>query len=595
MADSLISHHVVIVGAGFDGLATAVGLAGPAVRITRILLAALAAAGLCGAIARAGDAAAGRSVFLQQCSICHSASPDDHGGAQGPSLAGLLGRHAAADPAFSYTAALRAAPLTWDAATLDRFLASPTSVVPGSAMVAAVPNSAERGDLIAYFASLSSSSRSSVAAPPAPAPAGTAPIGASEDWRKDFPGRVHHIDIASLPPPYATASANNGPRLVARPAAAQLSVPAGFRVATLAAHFDGPRKMLVAANGDIFISEIYGGRITALRPAPNNDALVSRTNYATGLTQPFGLAFYPDAEHAQWLYVAQVDRVVRYAYTTGDLSARGEPQTVVADLPHGGGHSTRDITFSPDGRRLFVSVGSGSNIAETMSKKTSEQIRVWEAQHGLGAAWDRETDRAAVLVFEVGSQQPGRRFATGLRNCVSLTRQPQTGELWCTTNERDLLGDDLVPDYSTRIREGAFYGWPWYYLGAHEDPRLAGERPDLRGHVTVPDVLFQSHSAPLGLTFYTATNGASAFPAGYVGDGFVSFHGSWNRGFRTGHKIVRMRMHEGVPTGEYEDFLTGFIVDNGDAWGRPVATVELADGSLLMSDDGAGVIYRISY
>ena len=565
-------------------------------RVTRILLAALAAAGLCGAIARAGDAAAGRSMFLQQCSICHSASPDDHGGAQGPSLAGLIGRHAASDPAFSYSGALRTAPLTWDAATLDRFLASPTTVVPGSMMVTAVPDSAERSDLIAYFGSLPTSSRLSAAvATAAPAAAGTASIGENEDWRKDLPGRVHHIDIAALPPPYATASASNRPKLVARPAAAHLSVPAGFRVAALAAHLDGPRKMLVAANGDIFVSETYGGRITALRPTPDNGALVSRTNYAAGLTQPFGLAFYPDAEHAQWLYVAQVDRVVRYAYTTGDLGARGDPETVVANLPHGGGHSTRDIAFSPDGRRLFVSVGSGSNIGETMSKKTPEQIRAWEAQHGLGAAWDKETDRAAVLVFEVGSQQPPRRFATGLRNCVNLTRQPQTGELWCTTNERDLLGDDLVPDYSTRIHEGAFYGWPWYYLGDHEDPRLAGERPDLRGKVAIPDVLFRSHSAPLGLTFYTATNGASAFPAEYVGDGFVSFHGSWNRGFRTGHKIVRMRMHEGVPTGEYEDFLTGFIVDNGDAWGRPVATIELSDGSLLMSDDGAGLIYRITY
>ncbi len=563
---------------------TAIGARLLGSRVLLIVLAATAA-GLGGARARAGDAAAGRNVFLQQCSICHSASPGDHGGAQGPSLAGLIGRHAAGDPAFSYTAALRAAPLTWDAVTLDRFLASPTSVVPGSAMVVAIPDQAQRSDLIAYFASLGSGS----APPPAAASTG------EEDWRKDHPGRVHRIDVGSLPPPYATASARNGPKLVAQPAGAQLSVPPGFRVALFAAHLEGPRKMLVAANGDIFVGEMRGGRIAALRPTADNGALVSRTNYATGLAQPFGLAFYPDAEHAQWLYVAQVDRVVRYAYTTGDLSARGEPQIVVSDLPHGGGHSTRDIAFSPDGRRLFVSVGSGSNIAETMSKKTPAQIRAWEAQHGLGAAWDQETDRADVLVFENGSQQPGRSFATGLRNCVSLTRQPQTGELWCTTNERDLLGDDLVPDYSTRIKAGAFYGWPWYYLGDHEDPRLVGERPDLRGHVTVPDVLFQSHSAPLGLTFYTATNGASAFPAQYVGDGFVSFHGSWNRGFRTGHKIVRMRMHDGVPTGDYEDFLTGFIVDNGNAWGRPVATVELLDGSLLMSDDGAGVIYRISY
>ncbi|MGA2708325.1 MAG: PQQ-dependent sugar dehydrogenase [Steroidobacteraceae bacterium] len=543
--------------------------------------------------ARAGDATAGRSVFLQQCSICHTAAPGDQGGAQGPSLIGVFGRRAAGDSTFTYTQALRDARLTWDAATLDRFLASPSTNVPGTAMPVAVPDDAQRGDLIAYFASLAAG-----AAPSTPREAAAA-LGAASameaaDWRKDYPGRLHHIDIATLPPPHASASASNHPKLVERPADAQLSLPAGFHIAVFAAKFAGPRKMLVAANGDIILSEIDGGRVTVLRPNPDNGGAASRTVFAQGLKRPFGLAFYPDADHPQWVYVAQTNRVVRYAYATGDSSARSEPE-IVATLPDTGGHSTRDIVFSPDGRRLFVSVGSGSNIAESMPKKTPSEIRRWEAQHGLGAAWGSETDRAAVLVFEVGSKRPGRLFATGLRNCVSLTRQPVTGDLWCTTNERDNLGDDLVPDYSTRVKRGAFYGWPWYYLGANEDPRLRGDRPDLRTHVTVPDVLYQSHSAPLDLTFYTATGGASAFPAEYVGDGFVTFHGSWNRAFRTGHKIVRMRMHGGVPTGDYEDFLTGFIVDDGNAWGRPVCTTELADGSLLMSDDGAGLIYRISY
>jgi len=539
-----------------------------------------------------GDAAAGRTVFLQQCSICHTAAPDDHGGGQGPSLIGVYGRHAAGDPAFGYTAALRAAPLRWDAAGLDRFLASPTTVVPGTAMIVAVPDANERGNLIAYFAQgATAPAAASRALPAGPA----APSAESEDWRKDTPGRVHHIDIASLPQPYASRLARNSPKLVERPANAQLSVPPGFHVAVFAAQFEAPRKMLVAPNGDILVTEMSGGRVSLLRPAPGNGAVASRSVFAAGLKQPFGLAFYPDAAHPQWLYVAETNRVVRFAYTIGDTVARAEPQIVVANLPSGGGHITRDILFSPDARRLFVSVGSASNVAETMSKKTPEEIQRWEAQYGLGAAWDKETERASVMVFEIGSGKPGRLFATGLRNCVSLTRQPDSGELWCTTNERDNLGDDLVPDYSTRIHEGAFYGWPWYYLGAHEDPRLRGDRPDLRDHVTVPEVLFQSHSAPLGLSFYTATGGASAFPAQYVGDGFVSFHGSWNRGFRTGHKIVRLRMHAGVPTGDYEDFLTGFIISDGDAWGRPVATVELPDGSLLMSDDGANLIYRISY
>jgi glucose/arabinose dehydrogenase len=178
---------------------------------------------------------------------------------------------------------------------------------------------------------------------------------------------------------------------------------------------------------------------------------------------------------------------------------------------------------------------------------------------------------------------------------VSLTIQPGNGALWCTTNERDLLGDDLVPDYSTRVQAGAWYGWPWYYMGNHEDPRHAGERPDLAGKVTSPDVPFQAHSAALNLTFYTATSGDSAFPKKYVGEGFAVLHGSWNRAFRTGHKVVRVRMNHGEPTGKYEDFLTGFIVDDGNAWGRPVALMVNKDGSMLLTDDGANVVYRIAY
>jgi len=260
-----------------------------------------------------------------------------------------------------------------------------------------------------------------------------------------------------------------------------------------------------------------------------------------------------------------------------------------------GGHSTRDIAFSADGHKLYVSVGSQSNVAESMSKKSPQQVMEWESAHGKGAAWDLEENRADVLVFDVDSKAPGKVFASGIRNCVSLTVQPGTNSLWCTTNERDLLGDDLVPDYSTRVTQGSFFGWPWYYMGAHEDPRLKGDRPDLKDKVTVPDVPYQAHSAALGLVFYAATSGKSAFPAQYVGDGFAMLHGSWNRGFRTGHKVVRVRMKDGVPTGEYDDFMTGFIVDEGDAWGRPVSGAVLADGSLLVSDDGGNVIYRVSY
>ncbi|MHB8475439.1 MAG: PQQ-dependent sugar dehydrogenase [Steroidobacteraceae bacterium] len=415
------------------------------------------------------------------------------------------------------------------------------------------------------------------------------------DWRLDAPGRVHRIDLAALPAPFSTASSGNGPEVVARPANAALALPPGFRIDVFAANLKGPRRMLVAPNGDILLSEILGGRVSVLRPAPDGSRAASVDVYLEGLRQPFGLAFYPNADQPQWLYVAETNRVTRYAYQAGDVKPRGPAQVVIPRLPSGGGHITRDIAFSPDGTQLYVSVGSASNVAETMSKKTSVEIRAWDGEHGLGAAWDQETDRAAVLVFGAAAPGAAQRYATGLRNCVGLTVQPATGALWCTTNERDALGDDLVPDYSTRLQRGGFYGWPWYYMGSNEDPRLQGDPPDLRGKVLVPDVPYQSHSAPLGLTFYTASAGKSAFPAAFVGDAFAALHGSWNRSLRTGYKLVRVHMKNDQPTGDYEDFLTGFIIDNGHVWGRPVATTELKDGSLLLSDDGGNVVYRISY
>jgi glucose/arabinose dehydrogenase len=414
------------------------------------------------------------------------------------------------------------------------------------------------------------------------------------DWKLDAPGRTHRIDMDRLPAPFATPSASNGPSLIGRPANAVLALPPGFHVSVFASHLAGPRKMLLAANGDIFVSETSGGRISVLHPGPGGARSAATDIYAQGLEQPFGIAFYPSAGHPEWLYVAESNRVIRYPFRIGDVKARKGAQVVVPELPSGG-HFTRDVAFSPDGTQMFVSVGSGSNVAQSMAKKTLPEIAEWEAVHGVGAAWDDDTNRAAVLVFDAKSPGPAQIYAAGLRNCVSLTVQPSNGALWCTVNERDGLGDDLVPDYSTRIARGSFYGWPWYYLGSNEDPRLKGERPDLRGKVRKPDVPFAAHSAALNLTFYTATAGKSTFPAEYVGDAFVAFHGSWNRSLRTGYKLVRMRMANGQPTGDYEDFLTGFIANNSNVWGRPVATLELEDGSLLLSDDGGNAIFRISY
>jgi glucose/arabinose dehydrogenase len=435
---------------------------------------------------------------------------------------------------------------------------------------------------------------------PTPQAKPTAAAHRIPEWKKDAPGRVYRLDPRSLPPPFDTPSAHNFAKFVERPPGARLRLPKGFRIDVYAAGLLGPRKMLVVPNGDVLVSETSGGRITILHPSADGTRAVRSDVYAEHLKQPFGLTFYPDAAHAEWLYVAENDRVVRFRWREGENKTTAEPE-LVAVLPSGGGHFTRDLAFSENGRWLFVSVGSASNAGESLPKKTAAETRVWQSTHAKGAAWAGETNRANVLVYDVrdlgqpsGAPVPGV-YATGLRNCVSLTVQPATGDLWCTTNERDRLGDDLVPDYATRVREGGFYGWPWYYLGAHEDPHLKGERPDLADSVRVPDVLFQSHSAALNLTFYQATSGKSAFPKEYIGDAFAAFHGSWNRSLRTGHKLVRVHMKDGEPTGSYSDFLTGFIVNEGDAWGRPVATTELPDGSLLMSDDGGNLIYRISY
>jgi glucose/arabinose dehydrogenase/cytochrome c2 len=565
------------------------------IRHSAIVLAAL----VCATPAFGADANAGKNYFHQQCALCHSAQPGDGGGAQGPNLDGVVGRHAASDPQFGYTKAMQASNLTWDPATLDRFLKSPTTVVSGSAMVIAIPKDEDRANVIAYFQAVKDGTfkEAEHTRPPfTPPPSTGAPPKGDADWKRDAPGRAHRIDVATLPAPFDSGSATNFPKVVDRPADAKLQVPAGFKVEVFASDQKGARAMRLAPNGDIFLTETAVGAVKVLRPSADGATATSVETFAQGLNLPFGMAFYP-AKNPKWLYVAETNRVVRYPYKVGDQKASALPQIVVPELsPVGtGGHFTRDLVFSPDGKRMFVSVGSGSNVAENMAKKSPAELKTWEAANGLGATWDTEEKRADVLVFEVGSKKPGKVFATGIRNCAGLTMQPATGTLWCTTNERDMLGDDLVPDYSTRVLPGHFYGWPWYYMGKYEDPRLKGDRPDLAGKATVPDVPYQAHSAALNLVFYTATTGSSAFPKEYVGDGFAVMHGSWNRAFRTGHKIVRVRMKNGMPTGEYDDFLVGFIADDGNAWARPVGAVVASDGSLLMSEDGNNTIYRISY
>jgi glucose/arabinose dehydrogenase/cytochrome c2 len=568
---------------------------------TRHLVALAALFGVAAAPAFAADANAGRTFFRAQCALCHSAEAGDNGGAQGPSLQGILGRKAATSSGFGYSQALKKSELTWDDATLGRFLASPTTVVPGSSMVIPVPQQADRDNLVAYFTAVRDGTLAASAGPGgpprgfAPPPPGAALPQGDADWKKDAPGVTHRIDLARLPAPGATPSAMNFPRVVDKPAGAQLKLPPGFKAEVFLTGLTGPRAMYLAPNGDIFLSETQSGRVKVLRPSADGKTATA-TVFAQGLQQPYGIALQPAGPDPQWVYIAEVNRVVRYPYNVGDTVASGVPEVVIPQLAStGGGHYTRDIVFAPDGRRFWVSVGSGSNVAEDITKKTPDEVKAWEAEHGFGAPWGTEENRAMVRVYEVGGDERGKTWATGIRNCVGMTLQPATGDIWCATNERDMLGDNLVPDYATSVKQGAFYGWPWYYMGGNEDPRLADHRPDLAGKATLPDVPFQAHSAATNVLFYGATRGASAFPKEYVGDGFAVLHGSWNRAFRTGHKIVRLPMKDGKPTGEYVDFLTGFITEEGNSWGRPVAIAVARDGSLLLADDGANLIYRISY
>jgi glucose/arabinose dehydrogenase len=414
------------------------------------------------------------------------------------------------------------------------------------------------------------------------------------DWRADAP--LVRRKITQLPPPNATRSASNPPRVIAKPASAAPNVPPGFQVELFVTNLHDPRTIRVAPNGDIFIAESEPGRIRVLRATDGAATPSSNDVFASGLDQPFGIAFYPPGSDPQWIYVANTGSVVRYPYRSGDVKARGKAEVIVRDLPHARGrsvqrgHITRDIVFSKDGRQMFVSIGSASNDGEEMGKRDAAAIARWEAEHGLGSAWGNETDRAAVLVFDPEGRNR-RVFASGLRNCVGLAVHPMTGDVWCSTNERDDLGDDLVPDFITRVRDGAFYGWPWYYVGANEDPRHRGERPDLKDKITVPDVLIQAHSASMGMIIYDGDQ----FPSEYRGDAFAAQHGSWNREKRTGYKVIRARLEDGVPTGEYEDFMTGFVVNDSSVWARPVGVAVAHDGALLVSEDGNGTMWRVSY
>jgi len=375
---------------------------------------------------------------------------------------------------------------------------------------------------------------------------------------------MKHYDVRAdrLPAPFHTKSAGNPPKVVKRPANAQLAVPPGFRIDLWAEDFHDPRNMVLAPNGDVFVADSADGKIVILRDTNGDSVPDGRWTFADELNRPFGLAF-----RGNHLFVGNTDAVVRFDYTTGQTEAAAEPVRITP-LPVGG-HATRNVVFNRDGSKMYVAVGSASNVDD----ETSEPLR--------------------AAITEYNPDGTGKRtFASGLRNPIGLAWNPANGTLWTVVNERDGLGDDLVPDYATEVKDGAFYGWPFSYLGKNVDPRREGERPDLVARAIPPSLLFESHSAPITLAFYAHTS----FPEQYRGGAFVALHGSWNRSLRTGYKVVHVPFRNGEPSGGYDDFVTGWAPDpeSDQVWGRPAGLLVLGDGSLLIADDGAGVIWRVT-
>jgi glucose/arabinose dehydrogenase/cytochrome c5 len=501
------------------------------------------------------NAEAGQTFYRQSCASCHGENAQGTGNI--PSLAGGATQAAKPGEIFWFIThgdisngmpAWESLPAKqrWQIVTYLKFLRSPDA-----ARLAATGNS-------------ETAAAGSFNAPP-PTPPFT-------DFRYEKPGTFRKITVQDLPAPYATQSAGNGPTIVPRPAGVWPQAPKGFKVELYATGLDNPRLIRTAPNGDFFVAETAKGRIMVFRGITADGKPETTSIFASGLNKPFGIAFYPAGLNPKWLYIGDTNAVLRFPYRNGDLTARG-PAQHLANLPaNGRGHFTRDVRFSPDGQTMFVSVGSGSNVNDPDTHP-------------------EEKDRADILAFNPDGSNM-RIYAYGIRNPVGLAIDPKTGQLWCSVNERDALGDNLVPDYITHVQKGGFYGWPWWYIGGHQDPRLAGKHPELKNKTIVPDVLLQPHNASLEMTFYEGKQ----FPEEYRGDIFAAEHGSWNRAVRAGYEVIRVPLHHtGHATGEYEDFLTGFVLPDGNAWGRPVGVTVAPDGSLLITDDGSDSIWRVVY
>jgi glucose/arabinose dehydrogenase len=439
------------------------------------------------------------------------------------------------------------------------------------------------------------------------------------DWNQQKPGVRHKITLADLPQPKPEESVRNTAIIVPRPANAWPVAPPGFKVTLYAGGdatpmqradnkevmklsngtFTMPRLIRAAPNGDLFLADSGAGTIFVLRGVKSDGKAAQIEKFATGLDHPFGIAFYP-AENPRYIYVGNATTIQRIPYHSGDLHATAAPETVVPDIPGyaqltGGGHWTRDVVFTKDSQHMLVSVGSGSNVddADTHPK---------------------EFHRADVLEYTPDGKFI-KVYAHGIRNCVGEAINPITGQLWCSTNERDNLGNHLVPDYVTSVPENGFFGWPWYYMGGHQDPRLpepcvngTGPNPqapaltadqakdckrvDLSSKVITPDVLVQPHMASLEMVFYPSSG---EFPKTFDGDAFAAEHGSWNRLNRAGYEVISIPMHDGHATGEYDDFLTGFVTPEGKVWGRPVGVAVAKDGSLFVTDDGTRSVWHVTY
>ena len=376
-----------------------------------------------------------------------------------------------------------------------------------------------------------------------------------------LPAQVTHGQKPKLPAPFETKSSGNGPSREKPPAGFLPTVPQGFHINLFAANFKRPRWLTVAPNGDIFLADTGAGEIIVMRDPQNTGGAQEREVFVDGMKRPFGIAFREDH-----VYVGNMNELVRFRYDPKSSKRLGDKEHLL-DLPSGG-HDTRSLAFSADGKHLFIGVGSDSNI------DTGEEPR-----------------RAAVTICDPDGKN-ARQYATGLRNPVGLAIEPVSGKVWTSVNERDELGDDLPPDYFTSLSDGGFYGWPYSYIGDNVDPRVKQEHPELVKRAIVPDVLLGAHVAPLQFAFYTGKQ----FPERYRGGAFVAEHGSWNRAKRSGYQIAFVAFKDGKPSADPVPFMTGLVPDPGrsEVYGRPVGVTVAPDGSLLVSDDAAGVVYRIS-